>query len=405
MRTSEKLRVLAVIGTRPEAVKMVPVLRELRSREDVELKVVSTAQHRQMLDQVLNVFGIVPDIDLDIMRPNQSLNEIVQRAVAGLDSVLQNCSPDVVLVQGDTTTAFVAALAAFYRHIEVAHIEAGLRSFDRYNPYPEEMNRRLISGVASLHFAPTDKSVGNLMREGVPAEQIYLTGNTVVDCLLGIAHAGQNRLAKYLPSGFRLNGNRMILITAHRRENWHGPIRELCEAVAGMAIMFPKTKFLYPVHMNPKVRQVVFPILSGIPNVALTEPLPYCEFVEAMAASYLILTDSGGVQEEAPSLGKPVLVLRETTERPEGISLGAAKLIGTERHRIVSETLYLLRDHAEYGRMATMRNPYGDGRAAERTVQGLLHHFGRGPRPDKFEVVRPTVSFPRQEAALLVKTA
>lgn len=399
------LKVMGIIGTRPEAIKMVPVLRELRRREDIELKVVSTAQHRQMLDQVLNFFGIVPDIDLDIMRPNQSLNEIVRRAVEGLDKVFEACSPDVVLVQGDTTTAFVAALAAFYRRIEVAHVEAGLRSFDRYNPYPEEMNRRLISGVASIHFAPTEKSAGNLIREGVPQERVYLTGNTVVDCLIGIAKAGKNGLAHYLPSGFRLNGNRMILITAHRRENLHGPIRELCEAIAGMALMFPRTKFLYPVHMNPKVRETVFPVLSGIPNVALTDPLPYCEFVEAMATSYLILTDSGGVQEEAPSLGKPVLVLRETTERPEGVALGAAKLIGTSRHRIVSETLYLLRDHVEYERMAAFRNPYGDGRAAQRTVQGLLHHFGRAERPERFEIARPTVPFPEPETIPLVKTA
>lgn len=399
------LRVLGIVGTRPEAIKMVPVLRELQRREDVELKVVSTAQHRQMLDQVLNLFGISPDIDLDIMRPNQSLNEIVHRAAAGLDKILEACSPDVVLVQGDTTTAFVAALAAFYRRVEVAHIEAGLRSFDRYNPYPEEMNRRLISGVATIHFAPTEKSADNLIREGVPQEQVYLTGNTVVDCLLGIAKAGKHGLAQYLPRGFHLNGNRMILITAHRRENLHGPIREMCEAVAGMALMFPRTRFLYPVHMNPKVREVVFPILSRIPNVALTDPLPYCEFVEAMAASYLILTDSGGVQEEAPSLGKPVLVLRETTERPEGIAQGAAKLIGTDRHRIVAETLYLLRDRAEYERMAAFRNPYGDGHAAERTVQGLLHHFGRAARPQPFEAAKPLVMSRRLEATPLEKIA
>jgi UDP-N-acetylglucosamine 2-epimerase (non-hydrolysing) len=383
------LRVLGVLGTRPEAIKMVPVLRALRQHENVDVKVVSTAQHRQMLDQVLNLFGVVPDFDLDIMRPNQSLNEIVHRAIAGLDRILEQYSPDMVLVQGDTTTAFVAALAAFYRRIEVGHVEAGLRSFDPLNPYPEEVNRRLISGVASIHFAPTEKSAGNLVREGIPTDRIYVTGNTVVDCLMGIANAKENRLAKYLPWGFHLNGGRMILITAHRRENLDGPIRELCEAVATMALMFPKTKFLYPVHMNPKVREVVHPILSGIPNVALTGPLPYCEFVEAMASAHLILTDSGGVQEEAPSLGKPVLVLRDTTERPEGVALGAAKLIGTSRHRIVSETLYLLRDHSEYARMAAFRNPYGDGLAGERTVQALLHYFGLGPAPKPFETSRP----------------
>jgi UDP-N-acetylglucosamine 2-epimerase (non-hydrolysing) len=396
---------LGILGTRPEAIKMVPVLRALQLRDDVEVKLISTSQHRQMLDQVLNLFGIVPDFDLDIMRPNQSLNEIVHRAVAGLDKVFETCAPEIVLVQGDTTTAFVAALAAFYRRIEVAHIEAGLRSFDPYNPYPEEINRRLISGIASIHFAPTDKNVGNLIREGIPAERIYLTGNTVVDCLMGIANAKTNRLAKYLPRGFHLNGSRMILITAHRRENLNGPIRELCEAVATMALMLPKTKFLYPVHMNPKVREVVFPILSAIPNVGLTEPLPYCEFVEAMASAHVILTDSGGVQEEAPSLGKPVLVLRETTERPEGVALGAAKLIGTSRHRIVSETLYLLRDHSEYARMAAFRNPYGDGFAAQRTVQGLLHYLGRSSRPKDFDAVRTPPPFNASDTAQLGRMA
>jgi UDP-N-acetylglucosamine 2-epimerase (non-hydrolysing) len=401
----KNLKVLAVVGTRPEAIKMVPVLRELRTRPDIELTVVSTAQHRLMLDQVFGIFDIAPDIDLDVMRANQSLNDIVHRAVSGMDKVLESCSPDILLVQGDTTTAFVSALAAFHRRIEVAHIEAGLRSYDRYNPYPEEVNRRLISEVASVHFAPTEGSVDNLVREGIRREQIYLTGNTVVDCLMRIARAGKDTLSQYLPRVFRLNGGRIILITAHRRENLNGPIKELCEAVSCMALMFPKTRFLYPVHMNPRVREVVQPALSNLPNVALTEPLPYCTFVEAMSSAYLILTDSGGVQEEAPSLGKPVLVLRETTERPEGIALGSAKLIGTTRHRIVSETLYLLRDHAEYERMATFRSPYGDGFAAKRTVQGLLHHFGCAERPLSFQATIPRVVFRESERTSLLKTA
>ena len=405
MTLMKNLKVLAVVGTRPEAIKMVPVLRELRARPEFELTVVSTAQHRQMLDQVFGLFDIVPDIDLDVMRANQSLNDIVHRAISGVDEVLESCSPDMVLVQGDTTTAFVAALAAFHRRIDVAHIEAGLRSYNRYNPYPEEVNRRLISGIASVHFAPTEGSVDNLVREGIRREQIYLTGNTVVDCLMGIARAGKDTLSQYLPRVFRLNGGKMILVTAHRRENLNGPIKELCEAIACMALMFPKTRFLYPVHMNPRVREVVLPTLSNLPNVALTEPLPYCTFVEAMASAYLILTDSGGVQEEAPSLGKPVLVLRETTERPEGIALGSAKLIGTARHRIVSETLYLLRDHAEYERMAAVRSPYGDGSAAKRTVQGLLHHFGRADRPFSFQATKPRILFQGSENTGLAKTA
>jgi UDP-N-acetylglucosamine 2-epimerase (non-hydrolysing) len=368
---------------------MVPVVRELRNHPEIHLQVVSTAQHRQMLDQVFSAFGVVPDIDLDIMRPNQSLNQIVERAVAGLDKVMEACRPDVVLVQGDTTTAFVAALAAFYRNIEVGHVEAGLRSYNSYNPYPEEINRRLISGVASIHFAPTEQSTNNLMREGIPRAKIYQTGNTGVDCLIGVAQARKDTLAQYLPSRFRLNGRRVILTTAHRRENLDGPMHELCEAIATMALMFPETRFIYPVHMNPRVRATVMPMLSRLPNVALTDPLPYCAFVEAMAASYLILTDSGGVQEEAPSLGKPVLVLRETTERPEGLAAAAAKLIGTARDRIVSETLRLLQDRSEYRRMAVSRSPYGDGYAAKRTVQGLLHHFGMAERPVEFAAIGP----------------
>jgi UDP-N-acetylglucosamine 2-epimerase (non-hydrolysing) len=399
------LKIVAIVGTRPEAIKMIPVLRELRARPEFQLTIVSTALHRQMLDQVFGLFDIAPDIDLNVMRPNQSLNDIVHRAVQGIDTVLQSCAPDMLLVQGDTTTAFIAALAAFYRRIEVGHIEAGLRSYHRYNPYPEEINRRLISEVASVHFAPTENSVDNLVREGIGREHIYLTGNTVVDCLVQIAGSGKDTLSQYLPRAFRMNGGRMILVTAHRRENLNGPIKELCEAISCMASMFPKTRFLYPVHMNPKVREVVMPTLSGLPNVALTEPLPYCTFVEAMASAYLILTDSGGVQEEAPSLGKPVLVLRETTERPEGVALGTAKLIGTARHRIVSETLYLLRDHTEYERMAAYRSPYGDGLAAKRTVQGLLHHFGLGERPTSFQAARPKLFVSGRESAGVLKTA
>ena len=378
------LRVASVVGTRPEAIKMVPVLRELRKHPQIEATLISTAQHREMLDQVFGLFGIEPNIDLDVMKPNQSLNLIVERAVHGLDEALGTLAPDVLLVQGDTTTAFVAALAGFHRRIEVGHVEAGLRSNNRYNPYPEEMNRRLISGVAALHFAPTEESYLNLIREGIAEQDIYLTGNTVVDCLMGVASTAKGYLAKHLPSTFHLNGKRMILITAHRRENHNGPIGELCEAVVEMAREMPELSFLYPVHMNPKVRETVFPLLSGLPNVALIEPLPYCAFVEAMATSHLILTDSGGVQEEAPSLGKPVLVLRETTERPEGVSAGSAKIIGTKRERIVAETLSLLRNRSEYEQMAACRSPYGDGRAAERTVQGILHHFGMATRPDAF---------------------
>lgn len=379
-----RLKTLAVLGTRPEAIKMVPVLRNLRNHEKIELVVVATSQHREMLDQVLRLFEIVPDVDLDIMQPRQSLNDIVRRAVEGLDRVLQQYAPEVLLVQGDTTTAFAASLAAFHKRIQVGHIEAGLRSYDPNNPYPEEVNRKLISGLASIHFAPTEQSAENLLSEGISPERIYRTGNTIVDCLLEIVRARPNSLANYLPRDFHLNGHRLILVTAHRRENWHGPMQELCEAVAELARELPHSRILYPVHLNPAVRETVFPILSGLPNVGLIDPLPYCTFVEAMAASYLILTDSGGVQEEAPSLGKPVLILRETTERPEGLASGAAKLVGTNRRAIVSATLRLFRDESQYRRMVSRNNPYGDGQAAERTVQGLLHHFSLGPKPQPF---------------------
>jgi len=380
----KRLKTIAVLGTRPEAIKMVPVLRQLNENPQIEPVVVATSQHRQMLDQVLELFGITPDVDLNIMRPNQSLNDIVQRSIEGLDRVLLEQAPDVLLVQGDTTTAFVAALAAFNRRVPVGHIEAGLRSYDPFNPYPEETNRRLISSVAAMHFAPTKQSAENLLREGIASENVYLTGNTVVDCLQGIIEARAEVLANYLPSNFELSGHRLILVTAHRRENWNGPMKELCEAIAELARKLPEARILYPVHLNPNVRQSVYPILSGLPNVALIDPLPYCAFVEAMAASHMILTDSGGVQEEAPSLGKPVLVLRETTERPEGVAAGVARLVGTDRKKIVATALALFRDDKEYCRMVSRRSPYGDGHAAKRTVEGLLHHFSLGPRPIPF---------------------
>lgn len=396
-----RIKALAVLGTRPEAIKMIPVLRVLRSQENIQTVVVATSQHREMLDQVLQLFGIIPDVDLDIMQPRQSLNDIVRRAVEGLDRVLREHTPDILLVQGDTTTAFAAALAAFHQRIPVAHVEAGLRSYDVNNPYPEEVNRKLISGVASIHFAPTKQSAQNLVTEGISPQKIYRTGNTIVDCLLDITRAQPHSLAGHLPAHFQVNGHRLILVTAHRRENWYGPMQELCEAIAELATELPEARILYPVHLNPIVRETVFPILSGLPNVALISPLSYCAFVEAMAASYVILTDSGGVQEEAPSLGKPVLVLRETTERPEGLASGAAKLVGTDRRAIVSATLRLFRDESEYRRMVSADNPYGDGRAAKRIVQGLLHHFSMGPRPEPFGA-EPTGS---QRVPLVVRAA
>jgi UDP-N-acetylglucosamine 2-epimerase (non-hydrolysing) len=381
----EKIRTLTVIGTRPEAIKMVPVIQELRRHRLTETVVVSTAQHRQMLDQVFSLFDLVPDVDLNIMKPRQSLNEIICRAVEGLDHVCQEHSPDAVLVQGDTTTAFAASLAAFNRKIPVGHVEAGLRSGQLWNPYPEEGNRRLISAISSMHFAPTKKSADNLRRENIAPSSVYVTGNTGIDCLLRIVEARTGHLTRFLPEAFHPNGRRMILVTAHRRENWAGPLEHLCNAVRELAIECPETWFLYPVHLNPAVRDTVLPRLSGLHNVVLTEPLPYGAFIEAMAASYLILTDSGGVQEEAPSLGKPVLVLRETTERPEGVASGAAMLVGMEKQKILQATRRLLNNEFAYQQMVGCRNPYGDGQAARRTVEGLVHWLGLGPRPQKFE--------------------
>ncbi len=380
----QKVRALTVIGTRPEAIKMVPVIQELRRHRTTETVVVSTAQHRQMLDQVFSLFNLVPDVDLNIMQPRQSLNDIVCHAVEGLDRVCQEYNPDAVLVQGDTTTAFAASLAAFNRKIPVGHVEAGLRSGQLWNPYPEEGNRRLISSISSIHFAPTKSSADNLRRENIAPSSIFVTGNTGIDCLLRIAEERAGHLNGFLPEGFHVDGRRMILVTAHRRENWAAPLEHLCNAIRELAFEHPEMWFLYPVHLNPAVRETVMPRLSGLHNVALTEPLPYGAFVEAMAASHLILTDSGGVQEEAPSLGKPVLVLRETTERPEGVAGGAAMLVGMEKHKILQATRRLLNDEFAYQQMVGYRNPYGDGRAARRTVEGLVHWMGLGPRPQMF---------------------
>jgi len=386
---TKQVRTLSIVGTRPEAIKMVPVIRELRQHPLTETVLVSTAQHREMLDQVFSLFDLVPDVDLNIMLPRQSLNDIVRRAVEGLDHVYQQYHPDVVLVQGDTTTAFAASLAAFNRKIPAAHVEAGLRSCQLWNPYPEEANRRLIAAIASMHFAPTKKSADNLRRENIPPPSIYVTGNTGIDCLFRIIESRKSHLAQYLPEGFHVHGGRMILVTAHRRENVGGPLEQLCEAVRELALQDPTTWYLYPVHLNPAVRDTVLPRLSGLRNIALTEPLPYGAFVEAMAASYFILTDSGGVQEEAPALGKPVLVLRETTERPEGIASGVAMLVGMEKKQIVQETRRLLNDEFAYQRMVGYGNPYGDGKAAKRTVGALVHWLGLGPRPQEFDEVIP----------------
>jgi UDP-N-acetylglucosamine 2-epimerase (non-hydrolysing) len=355
---------MIILGTRPEAVKLAPVILEARRAGGLELLVVSTGQHRQMLDQVLGLFGIRPDVDLDIMRYDQDLRHVTTQALSGLYSAMSDHHPDCVVVQGDTTTAFVGALAAFYHQCPVAHVEAGLRSYDRYQPFPEEMNRRLISNIAEYHFAPTESARSNLLAEGIDRDRIWVTGNTGIDALL-------STLGRYRGERARRHDERILLVTAHRRENHGDPMRRVCQAVLRLLAMFPDLRVVFPVHLSPRVRQIVFPLLSGHPRVDLLDPLDYRDFVLTMDDSYLILTDSGGVQEEAPSLHKPVLVLREKTERSEAVEAGTACLVGTDEDTIVNEAALLLQDRTRYECAIGTTNPYGDGRASVRIVEVL----------------------------------
>lgn len=358
-------KVLTVFGTRPEAIKMAPVVMALKDTPGIECFVAVTAQHRQMLDQVLNLFSINPDYDLDIMKERQDLYGVTTLALNGLKRVYEELRPDLVLVHGDTTTTFAGALAAFYQQIPVGHVEAGLRTYNRYAPFPEEMNRCLTGRLAELHFAPTEKARQNLLAEGVPPETIWVTGNTVIDALLKTV--GDYDLRSLLP-GVDWS-RRIILVTAHRRENWGEPMREIFRAVRELVCSFVDVEVVFPVHKNPVVREMALSELSGLGRVHLIEPLDYEPFANLMNRSYLILTDSGGIQEEAPSLGKPVLVLRETTERPEALMAGTVRLVGTDRERILSEVSRLLTDDEAYESMARAQNPFGDGHAAERIAQ------------------------------------
>jgi UDP-N-acetylglucosamine 2-epimerase (non-hydrolysing) len=373
-------RVLVVYGTRPEAIKLAPVVRELRASPYVEVVVGVTGQHRAMLDQVDRLFGIVPDLDLDVIRPRQQLHEMSGRILAGLTDALRSVRPDAVLVQGDTTTTFVAALAAFYEQVPVLHVEAGLRTQERYNPFPEEINRRLTSQLSSLHLAPTASSRANLLHDGIPAADIAVTGNTVIDALLDVV---ARDLPLEDPALAVLADGPSVLVTSHRRESWGEPMARTANAIARLAKEHPDVRFLLPAHLNPAVREVLLPPLDGFENVTVTEPLSYSDFARAMAMSSLCLTDSGGVQEEAPSLGKPVLVLRETTERPEAVDAGTVMLVGTDEDLIVAQTSRLLTDPTAYDAMARAVNPYGDGRAAARVRAAVEHLFGHGERlPD-----------------------
>lgn len=350
---------------------MAPVILALKAQPWAEVRVLATAQHRHMLDQVLNFFSIVPDVDLDIMRPNQALSTLTARLLLDLDDVLQSERPDVVLVQGDTTTVMTVALACFYNRIPIGHVEAGLRTWDLENPFPEEANRVIAGRLARWHFAPTEGSRQNLLREGTPDSSIIVTGNTVIDALLMTAE-------KTIDVGVGLDGGkRLVLVTSHRRENFGEPFRNVCRALRTLAERNTDVQFLYPVHPNPNVKNVAYEVLGGVDNIILCDPLDYAPFVAAMKRAYVILTDSGGVQEEAPALGKPVLVLRDETERPEAVSEGVVKLVGPNYELIVTETQRLLDDSAAYKDMARGISPYGDGKAAERIVNTLRDHFVR----------------------------
>jgi UDP-N-acetylglucosamine 2-epimerase (non-hydrolysing) len=361
------MRVLSVFGTRPEAIKMAPVARELSQSKHIESRVCVTAQHRQMLDQVLALFNIIPDYDLNIMKANQSLSEITSAILLGMRPVFEDFKPDLVLVHGDTTTTLATSLAAFYQKIDVGHVEAGLRTGNLYSPWPEELNRRFASTVARLHFAPTEQARQNLLAEHIKPEQIFVTGNTVIDALLGVAEHIKNSpsLEKELSERFNLDPHkRMILVTGHRRESFGDGFVRICEALARISGR-PDVQIIYPVHLNPNVKGPVEALLGDKPNIVLLTPQDYLPFVYLMMKADIILTDSGGIQEEAPSLGKPVLVMRDTTERPEAVAAGAIRLVGTNVEAICKNVAELLDDKQAYDRMAHSSNPYGDGRAAQ----------------------------------------
>ncbi len=372
-------KILLVFGTRPEAIKMAPLVKALqKDSEHFETKICVTAQHRQMLDQVLEVFDIVPEYDLNIMAPNQDLYDITSRVLVGLRGVLDDFAPDIVLVHGDTTTSMAAALAAFYRQIPVGHVEAGLRTYNMLSPWPEEMNRQVTDRMCTYYFAPTEKSRQNLLRENVDATKIHVTGNTVIDALLmavdiiekkpHIKTAIEDELRD---KGYAMGNRPNILVTGHRRENFGEGFLNICKAIRQIAEEHPEMDIVYPVHLNPNVQKPVYELLSGTPNIYLVKPLDYLPFVYAMQHSTLLLTDSGGVQEEAPSLGKPVLVMRETTERPEAVEAGTVRLVGTDVAAIVGNVQELLHDPEVYRKMSESYNPYGDGHACERIVDAL----------------------------------
>ena len=370
-------KVMLVFGTRPEAIKLCPLVIELRKHQDAfDTVVCVTAQHRQMLDQFLNIFEVIPDYDLDIMKEHQTLFDITSRVLTETNRVLTKEKPDVVIVQGDTTTTFAVSLCAYYNQISVGHVEAGLRTGNKYSPFPEEVNRKLTGAIADLHFAPTKWAKNNLLAENIPEEKIVVTGNTVIDALLTVRQKIQTNHKDYgtLFSGIDL-GKRIILVTGHRRENFGQAFVNFCIALKTLACKYPDIEIVYPVHFNPNVRRPVNDILKDVVNIKLIEPLDYEPFIYLLDKCYFIITDSGGIQEEAPSLGKPVLVTRDTTERPEAVGAGSAKLVGTDKDIIILEAERLLNDSKHYSKMSNVQNPFGDGNACERIIEGLFRFF------------------------------
>ena len=366
-----KIKVMSIFGTRPEAIKMAPLVKELERRKEIESIVCVTAQHREMLDQVLETFQIKPDYDLNIMKQGQTLGDVTTRALNGLEEVIKEVKPDIVLVHGDTTTTFAGALAAFYNQVAIGHVEAGLRTNDKYSPFPEEMNRQMVDCMSDMYFAPTEISKENLLKENISEEKIYVTGNTAIDAMS--TTVDENYKHKELE--WIKPNEKMILLTAHRRENLGEPMRHIFRAIRKIVDEFNDVKVIYPIHMNPKVREVANEVFEGCNKVKLIEPLEVFDFHNFQNKSYIILTDSGGIQEEAPSLGKPVLVLRDTTERPEGIKAGTLKLVGTNEETIYEETKKLLNDKDEYEKMAHATNPYGDGHASKRIVDAIIKEY------------------------------
>lgn len=365
------IKVISVFGTRPEAIKMAPLVKELENRKEIESVVVVTAQHREMLDQVLDTFSIVPNHDLNIMKKGQSLGDVTTRALCGLEKVLAEEKPDIVLVHGDTTTTFAGALAAFYNQISIGHVEAGLRTYDKYSPWPEEINRQMVGSMADMHFAPTELSSNNLCCEGKKPENIYITGNTAIDAMSTTVKENYSH-----PELEMINeGEKLIMLTAHRRENLGEPMYNIFKAIKRIVDEFHDVKVIYPIHLNPKVREIANEVFGKTDRIKLIEPLEVFDFHNFLNKSYIIMTDSGGIQEEAPSLGKPVLVLRDTTERPEGIDAGTLKLVGTDEDIIYEETKKLLTSNEEYKKMSNASNPYGDGFASKKIVDAIVEKY------------------------------